>query len=187
MDQIGMRMQGMALALTLAGMMVVAGAEEKQKIAGWEAVNNCQLSVKDGNLIAKCTGEDPQINCTEIPAAKGAIVVTIMAKAAVEGGQIYWASSDVPEMSEDTRVDLGLETDQKIREYKVTVPVKGELKSLRIDPGDGEGTVEIASIQFAKEDGTVIKKWTFGDKKADKKDGDKKDGDKKDGDKKKEK
>ncbi len=146
----------------MAVLFSTARAEDSQKIQGWQPTNNCAISIQDGKMIVKCTGEDPQIMCTEPPKATGTIVVTIMAKAKVEGGgQIYWASSEVPEMSEDTHVDLGLETDENVREYKVIVPVKGELKALRFDPGDGAGTVEVVSIQISKEDGTVIKKWTF--------------------------
>ncbi len=103
--------------------------------AGWRALKDCELAVRDGSLRITMDGNDPHIGVdVEGPATD--YVLRLWGKIAADGqGQVFWWTKDRPEPSGRFQRTFPLEPGEA-REYEVRFRADGELRGLRIDPAD---------------------------------------------------
>ena len=131
-------------------------------IQGWKPGNDCNLSLKDGNLHIVSFGNDPHFSNDEMPTATGSIEVKFKLRCATQGsGQLFWSTGRARSFNAKRRITFDLTHDGKWHEYTIALSVRDRLRSLRLDPGTGTGFIDIAWIQLCKSDGTVIKIWDF--------------------------
>jgi hypothetical protein len=118
--------------------------------AGWKALHNCSLAVKDGRMVVTCTDDDPYLH---IPARApgGRLLLRLRAKCGgTGGGQVFWVTAESPRWEERKSQRFGLEHDGKWRDYEVPLSVEGTLTGLRLDPGAGAGRVEIERLELRR-------------------------------------
>jgi hypothetical protein len=82
------------------------------------------------------------------------MTVRIRARTDRDGvGQWFWATKEAPEHDARRAAYFDLTaTKGRWRDYSVTFNVDGRLASVRLDPGDSPGPVEIESIQISRAD-----------------------------------
>ena len=131
-------------------------------VKGWQPSGHCSLSVKDGVLQVQCTGGDPFLHTSAVPAATGPVTVKLRIKCATRGNaQVFWATRTERRFHRSRSVSVQLTHDGQWREHTVALPARGPLPALRIDPGTAAGLVEIDWIRLGKPDGTVLRAWEF--------------------------
>lgn len=119
--------------------------------AGWKAWHNCTLAVEDGLLKVHCTGKDPYFG-QPLKTPGGSLALQLKVRAnGVGGGSVYWATEQSPQMDNDKYCGFRLKHDGQWHELTVRFEVAGALTSLRIDPGQDVGDLEIASLRLVRE------------------------------------
>ncbi len=74
-------------------------------------------------------------------------------------GNISWkVAGDKQYMKDNTSQFKGI-TDDNWHDYKVELPLKGVLNSIRIQPSGGKGEIEIKNFQLVTQDGYYIRDW----------------------------
>jgi hypothetical protein len=116
--------------------------------AGWKAAHDCTVAVRDGALVITCTGEDPYVVLLA-EAEGGAMLLKLRAKCAAAGaGQFFWATDKAGGFAEGRSRRFDLFHDGQWHDYDVSIDVAGKLTALRLDPGSGEGTVQVQRLEL---------------------------------------
>jgi len=116
--------------------------------AGWRAVHHCTLEARDGKLAITCTGNDPYLQIPA-PTAAGHVLLKLRARCSTEGGgQFFFVTDQAPTWSERQSQRFDLKHDGKWHDYEVRFRAPGKLVSLRLDPGSGEGLVEVERLEL---------------------------------------
>lgn len=119
--------------------------------AGWKAWHNCTLAAEGGLLKIRCTGKDPYFG-QPLKAAGGNLALQLKVRAqGVGGGSVYWATEQSPQMDGDKTRGFSLKHDGQWHERTVRFEAPGTLTSLRLDPGQDVGNLEIASLRLVRE------------------------------------
>lgn len=114
---------------------------------GWYSMNNADLSVNDGSMLVKSTGDDPFIG-TNIEADGGPMVLRFWGTASEGGmGQVFWWTEDRPYADGGRQRTFPLEPN-KPQLYEVAFNVSGTLKGVRIDPLIDKGNMKIDWISL---------------------------------------
>jgi hypothetical protein len=120
--------------------------------AGWKAMHNCQLRAEGGTLEIQGTGMDPYFGqAVKLPGGDLALRLKVRSRDA-SGGSLYWATDVSSQMAEDKVRSFSLERDGQWQDVKISFSAPGTLTFLRLDPGQGPGQLEIASIRLVRED-----------------------------------
>ena len=121
----------------------------------WAAYQTEPLRVENGALVARATGDDPQILATGLNVdigAIGAIVLRLKAPKEVRTGEGFWATDKEPALSSAKSFGIGIKPDGEWHTYQVTKKVEGKwsgtLRTLRFDFGTAGDTVEIDWIRI---------------------------------------
>jgi hypothetical protein len=118
----------------------------------WTAEHDCRLSVADGLLKVRSTGDDPYFHCP-LDCPGGEMVLTIKARAGTAGGgAVYWTTDRSRQRGEDKVASFQPRHDSQWREYQVRFAAVGRLTDLRIDPGCAPGEFDIESIRLEREE-----------------------------------
>lgn len=109
---------------------------------GWNAVHDCAVSAGDGKLQIESTGNDPYL-VVPSTAPDESLVVRIRMKHTTPGaGQLFWATEAGP-ITAERSTHFELAEDGRWHEYQALIEPDEPLTHLRLDPGTGEGRVEI--------------------------------------------
>ncbi len=131
-------------------------------VDGWRGSGSCGLSHSDGLLRIKSVGGDPFVHTDRVPAVSGTLIAKFrMRSDSKGGGQFFWADGKTPRFGPTVRLDFTPVHDGEWREYEVSFTATGDLKAIRIDPSTDTGSIDIDWVKLCKEDGTVVREWSF--------------------------
>ncbi|MBC7352036.1 MAG: hypothetical protein H5U08_06730 [Thermogutta sp.] len=115
--------------------------------SGFQALNQCRLSVRDGVLVVESFGEDPYLaRPLSIPADACEVIVELRTTVST-GGAVYWTCGRSSQWGEDKVRHFPLQADGQWHEYRVEIVTPGGLKQLRLDPGAAPGVYEIRRVR----------------------------------------
>lgn len=131
--------------------------EFAENAEGWFVHQTEPLRVENGVLIARATGDDPQIIATGLNidiAEIDAIVLRMRAPEGMRTGQGFWATDKEPALSGSKAFGIGLKSDGEWHTYRITKTLDatwcGKLRTLRFDFGTAGDTVEVDWIRIYK-------------------------------------
>ncbi|MBT3286273.1 MAG: sulfatase [Victivallales bacterium] len=135
-------------------------------LAGWNASKQAELSLADGVLTVKSTGGDPYFHTDQVPPVAGKLVCRLRMKSDSKGGAaLYWGTDVRGEghFHRSRLIPWQPQHDGEWHEYEVAFAgkEKGKLKSFRLDPSTGKGTLDFAWIRLLDEQGKLVKEWDF--------------------------
>lgn len=133
------------------------------KAQDWTATGYLDLSQKDVGLQIRSFGESPMIiETTGLKAQPGSAVVEFkMRSLSASGpGRIYWAD-DNKKFDDKNAVDFAMTDDGLWHEYRVELPLKNAVGSLRVMPASTQGVVHIEWIRLKDFKNNPIKEWNF--------------------------
>lgn len=126
---------------------------------GWEFWNELSaIEFRDGVLVARSLGEDPQMGSPpiNIPAlAIGDIDITMRVSGTQPTftGLLYWLASGQQEFSPGLKESFEVKADGEMHTYHVNLADSGmlllgdQIERLRLDPIDGKGEIALESIR----------------------------------------
>jgi len=115
--------------------------------AGFQALNQCRLSVRDGVLVVESSGADPYLaRPLTIPADACEVIVELRTTVST-GGAVYWTCAQSPQWGEDKVRHFPIQGDGQWHEYRVEIVTPGGLQQLRLDPGAAPGVYEIRRVR----------------------------------------
>jgi arylsulfatase A-like enzyme len=125
--------------------------------------HDAKVSFFPAEIRMECTGNDPQLILSDIPAAAtGPFTLELKIKSTSNGpGEIFWSTAAKPQFNsaQSEKLDIRHGAAQW-RDYAVKLPVvTPALTHLRLDPGTAPGLVRIARFVLKDADGKVIKAW----------------------------
>jgi arylsulfatase A-like enzyme len=124
---------------------------------------HARVSVSSTEIRMKCTGNDPQLILSDIPAAAtGPFTLELKIKSTSNGpGEIFWSTAATPQFNSAQSEKLDIQHGAaQWRDYTVKLPaVTPALMHLRLDPGTAPGLVRIARFVLRDADGKVLKAW----------------------------
>jgi arylsulfatase A-like enzyme len=124
--------------------------------------HQAKVEVFPTEIRVQCTGNDPQLILSEIPAGTGPFTLELKVKSTSAGpGELFWATTDAPQFVPGQSVTFQLQHDgQAWREYTVELPATAQpLRHLRFDPGNAPGLVRIARLVLKDAKGKLLKTW----------------------------
>lgn len=117
---------------------------------GFQAVNQCRISVHEGRLVVESIGDDPYIVRPMNLAGEEYEVSVCLRTTVAGGGAIYWITGKSPSWDEDKSRHFSLNSDGQWHTYVCRIRTPGGLRGLRIDPGTAPGICEIESISLTE-------------------------------------
>ena len=123
----------------------------KPKVAGWQANQQCELKLDQGNLIVESTGNDPNLSFDlSKPLSAGSYTVTISMSSNGGGtGQLFWQEQGIaPRFFRDRSQIFEMQHDGKVGKYTIKFMASKSVPSIRLDPGRKPGKVVIQSIKI---------------------------------------
>ena len=133
-------------------------------IDGWQPVNKSTLTQKDGVLVIHSDEIRTQMHTRQVPSVAGQFTVKVRMRADKGGnGILYWASKQHPQHARERRVDFKTEFDGTWKEYDLEFDSETPLTGLRFDGSVVPTTLEVDWFELRKRDGTVLKRWDFGE------------------------
>jgi len=139
-------------------------AKTMPPVAGWQAINNCRLSVDDGRLVVTCTGADPHLSyrlSKPLPAQSYTLDLT-MASTAKGQGQVFWQEQETrPPFARERSQTFEVEHDGQSYNYRVELTVKKPIVAIRLDPATGAGVINISELKLTDDQGQVVRTWSF--------------------------
>ncbi len=116
---------------------------------GWRARHECRLSAQGGLLLVETLGPDPYLG-VPVRFGKGRFLLRLrMLCAGVAGpGQVFWTTAEERVETEGKSVRFPLQADGRWHDYQVPFATRGDLLSLRLDPGSGRGLVKVERISL---------------------------------------
>ena len=138
----------------------------RPSILGWTGNKHAKLTRAGGALRVESTGKDPWLQTRFFPQTRGRITVELRMKSnASGGGAVYVATQDNPSYARQRIAPLQARHDGRWHNYRVDITLDSRLRSLRIDPAQGPGTIEISSLRIiqwtAPGTGRVSRHWSF--------------------------
>jgi len=117
---------------------------------GWEARHDCKVTARSGRLHVQNAGDDPHLgtDCKLAAPAGGGLAVRLRMRSNAAGtGGFFWITESDPRWSPQKKQSFTIEHDGKWHEYEVALAVRGKVKGLRLDPGTGDGKLEVDWIR----------------------------------------
>jgi arylsulfatase A-like enzyme len=115
----------------------------------------------------ECTGRDPQLVFSGIPAAQGPYKLELTVKSTGEGpGQVFWGTAQEPAFAGGQSVTFELRHDGATwLDYAVKIPETAQpVSHLRLDLGTAPGLVRIARLVLKDAKDNVVKAWMGADR-----------------------
>ena len=131
-------------------------------VAGWQPGGTCKLSLSDGRLRVSSTGTDTYLSY-QLPRAMGAgdLALHITMKSESAGkGRVFWKSQGRA-FSAQRSQEFSVNHDGREHLYVVEFSVDAPVRSVRIDPSNESGTIEISSIESRSKNGQTLHEWEF--------------------------
>lgn len=120
--------------------------------AGWKAVTDCTLSVKNGLLIIDGTGKDPHLAAAASgPAGWKVLKLQARFRGRLDG-QLFWSEAGRDGFAEERSVRFETRGDgDKLQSVRIFFRPDKELTGLRLDPHNARCHIEVASIELLNE------------------------------------
>lgn len=135
-----------------------------EPIDGWVPGGTSSFAIGGGTMIVESTGEDPFVIYSGDLGHNGPVVARVRMKSDTgDYGQLFWVTRQARAHAAGRSVTFDMVHDNAYREYRVELPVSGDLTGIRLDPGRAEGTIEIDWIRLETPGGELVKEWTFDD------------------------
>lgn len=134
----------------------------QEQIGGLSAMTDCQLKLEDGLLHVTSTGGDPHFQWVpDKPLPTGPLTVELRMKSSANGSaQLFWHQKGVrPSYFRDRSTVFQPTHDGQYHTYRITLPAKGEVLSLRLDPAQGPGEIVIETLRVTDRDGKPLGDW----------------------------
>ena len=131
---------------------------------GFEALNQCRLSLDNGQLHMVSSGGDPHFSMQlTSPAPAGNLLLEMRMKTTVGSpGNVFWQEEGVtPAFHRDRRLDLTVISDGAFHDYRLTIPAKKPVKALRLDPINRPGIVVFDWVRLTDSQGSELQRWDF--------------------------
>lgn len=127
----------------------------------WFGSDDTKISVSDKVLKVSSTGADPSLETAYTPnVSDHTFYFTFEMKSNSEGeGEISWKLGAEEDYSNENKTDFSPIDDSQWHEYKVKMPLNGRLNTLRIEPSEKAGDIEIRNMAMRTEDDYLLRKW----------------------------
>ena len=133
-------------------------------LKGWLGSKDVALFYRENKLQLEATGEDPFIFTQDVPIVSNAMRLKFRMKSKIKGlGFFFYSDAKMTGFSSEKRMAFDVKSDGQWHEYSVDFLPEGQLKGLRLDPGNTKGRAEIEWICLERKYGEVLKKWSFFD------------------------
>ena len=135
-----------------------------KKVAQWLPHKDCELTVRDGELVVKSTGNDPHLSYQLPKRLKGGQLVLKMefASSARGNAQLFWGEYGVaPAFFRDRSRTFPVTADGEPHEHAVEFEANGDVTAIRFDPLRGKGLVRVSSMKLQDAEGSVLYEWKF--------------------------
>ncbi len=135
-----------------------------KKVAGWRPHKDCQLTVRNGELVIKATGNDPHLSYqlpNRLKAGRFVLKMTL-ASTARGNAQLFWGEYGVaPAFFRERSRTFMVSADGEPHEYTVEIEAERDLTTIRFDPSRGAGTVRVSSMKLQNDEDSVLYEWRF--------------------------
>ncbi|MFK7819983.1 MAG: sulfatase, partial [Planctomycetaceae bacterium] len=131
-------------------------------VAGWRAGGTCKLALKSGVLRVTSTGRDPYLTF-RLPKtmAAGSFSLHITMKSTSSGnGQVFWQVPGKPFAAERSEKFV-VSHDGDIHKYTIDFESTNPVQSIRIDPSNAEGTIDILAVELKDQNGKTLHRCKF--------------------------
>jgi arylsulfatase A-like enzyme len=128
----------------------------------WQGSNDSRVFYQDGKLILTATGNDPFIFTYDVPLVSNPMRLKFKLRSEIQGsGFFFYADDRATGFSPDKKIAFETNSDGQWREYTMDFLPEGQLKGLRLDPGNAAGRAELEWISLERKYGEVLRKWDF--------------------------
>ena len=116
----------------------------------WIPMHNADVTVDKGVLRIAASGRDPYVRI-KMPPIRGPVVVAWRMRGNVQGpAQWYWESGSAPNYAEARSALQEIKSDGEWHEYQASLSEQGTIVSIRFDPCQDAGVVEVADVRLVK-------------------------------------
>ena len=134
----------------------------QKPIGRLSGMNDCTLKLEDGRLHITSTGGDPYFQWTpDKPLPAGPLTVELRMKSSAKGSaQLFWHQKGIrPPYFRDRSTVFQPKHDREYHTYKITLPAKGNVLALRLDPAQGPGEILVETLRVCDADGNFLGDW----------------------------
>ena len=121
---------------------------------GWSPYQLEPLTIANGTLKTRVTGDDPQLSVQDIHVKVqdiGCIALRLKVGKDASGCEVFWATQEEPRISQDKSFSFGLKDDGQWHTYQIVKKPEGKwsgtLDKLRFDIGTAGDSIEIDWIR----------------------------------------
>lgn len=133
-------------------------------VAGWLPGGQCNLAVRNGQLVMTSTGRDPYASFRlprQLPAGKYTLTTT-MSSTGSGRGQFFWqAQNKKPPFHRDRSVTFDMTHGGKPVDYQLHFSPEKPITSVRIDPGQAKGEIRISAMRLQNSKARTVHEWKF--------------------------
>jgi arylsulfatase len=126
------------------------------------ARKNTELTISDGTLQLRFTGEDPGIaldlRSLKLPAGPYRLKFRLLG-GVKDGGDVFYTVDPKVTLPRGKRIEFPIRGDGKWQEVEIELPTNKQLQQLRIDFSSGAGKATVADLKLQDADGMVIASW----------------------------
>lgn len=122
-------------------------------LEGWSPWNECSARTEDGVMVINSEGGDPFLGAA-VRMAPGEKILSFRARPHEDGmWQVFWMTESRPHPDEAHQNAIAVHGNGRDwGEYTLSLPVEGELTSIRLDPGHSKGRSEVDWIELRTAD-----------------------------------
>jgi arylsulfatase len=129
---------------------------------GIRARKNTQLTISDGVLSLRFTGDDPGITmdlrARQLPTGPYLLKFRLSG-GSKGGGELFYTTNPKMTLPKGKRIEFAVRADGEWHDVRIELPTNKQLQQLRIDVSQGAGKATIAELKLEDSAGTVIVTW----------------------------
>lgn len=127
----------------------------------WVGSEDAQIAVQEGSLHIHATGNNPFIETYFNPNLSGErFKMEFEMKSSGSGdGELAWKYNPKEDYPEENATPINCIHDGNWHTYQVEMPLKKNLKVIKIKPAAAEGEISIRNIRLITNDGYLIRDW----------------------------
>ncbi|MGB5820317.1 MAG: sulfatase-like hydrolase/transferase [Saonia sp.] len=127
----------------------------------WSGSEHAKISVSDKILYIRAKGTKPTVETVYTPNVKDdTFYLKFKMKSTGKGdGNISWKSGEDKIYSNQNKVSFTVTHDGQWHSYKVEIPLKGRLNTIRIQPSKSKGKMELRHMELVNVDDHYIRDW----------------------------
>jgi len=142
-----------------APLVPFANPDYRPSVAGWNGNQYASVKLIEGRLVIESTGGDPFLTTSEVPRVAGEVTLRMRMKSnSRQNGRVYWTTRTNRSFARERSVEFPTQHDGQWHDYQIDLRLPAQLVSLRIDPSQAPGQIEIEQLELwdANE---VAKRW----------------------------